>query len=369
VLRAYTCTIVIGSGTSTAPRGHFGLTRHPHALRIGHLADLSRLRRILPSAIGVLAVVALVGGIDRATFARAIEHFQLSLLPAIVVLSLAYYLLQGLRWHQLLGAVGIRLPLGHTTAINLAGQATALLPLGELTRAVLVTQVATAEFGSVVATVTVQELIYTTVLIVLAIPGLVAIPHALGGIVAGLVLTALVLGSLTWCPAYQRLRRLVEHTPGVRRFLHEVDELHNDTVVLMRHRSTLTGTWISAAQAAATITAFWLVAQALAPGALSWRDAAYVYAVSNLAGALSLIPGGIGAYEASVVGLLVSVGLAPGAAAAVAVVQRLTDKGLATVVGMLTYTVARRRLGFSGLGTLPVRRAERPQATGAAAAV
>jgi hypothetical protein len=40
----------------------------------------------------------------------------------------------------------------------------------------------------------------------------------------------------------------------------------------------------------------------------------------------------------------------------VAVVQRLADKGLATLIGFAGYAVARRTLGVSGLGTLPVRR-------------
>jgi uncharacterized protein (TIRG00374 family) len=103
------------------------------------------------------------------------------------------------------------------------------------------------------------------------------------------------------------------------------------------------------------ITALWLVAQAVAPGQLSWQNAALVFAVSNVAGLLSLIPGGIGAYEGSIIGLLVGFGINPGVAAAIAVVQRLADKGIATAVGFTSYYVARRRLPISGLGTLTVQ--------------
>ncbi|HZS14736.1 MAG TPA: lysylphosphatidylglycerol synthase transmembrane domain-containing protein [Candidatus Dormibacteraeota bacterium] len=337
-------------------RGHVRLSVVWGRLHVGRARDLHLLRRVLPPAIGVAAVLALVLGIDPQQFGRAVEHLRLPLLPAVVAVSLAYYLLQGVRWHQLLRAVGVPLRLGQSVLINLAGQATAVLPLGELTRAVLVTEATGTAFGAVVATVTVQELIYTMVLIVFAVPGLLAVPHALPGVVAALLLTALVFVAMSWCPAYRWLRAAVSHTPGVRRFLDEVDELHNDMVLLLRHRDTLLGAWISALQAAFIITSLWLVAAAVDPGALSWRGAALVFAVSNVAGALSLIPGGIGAYEASVVGLLVGLGMNPGTAAAVALLQRLTDKGLATAIGFGSYAVARRRLGLSGLGTLPVRR-------------
>ncbi|HXA30417.1 MAG TPA: lysylphosphatidylglycerol synthase transmembrane domain-containing protein [Candidatus Angelobacter sp.] len=336
-------------------RGHVTLSDVRRRLRVGRARELHLVRRVLPLAIGVAAVLALILGIDPKAFGDAVARFQVSLLPAIVAVSVGYYLLQGVRWHQLLRAIGVPLRLGQTVLINFAGQATAVLPLGELTRAVLVTEVTDTPFGAVVATVTVQELIYTMVLIVFAVPGLLAVPHALPGVVAALVLTALIFASLSWCPMYRWLRAAVSHTPGLRRFLHEVDELHNDMVLLTRDRVTLLGSWISVAQSAMIITALWLVAQALAPGVLSWKSAALVFAVSNVAGALSLIPGGIGAYEASVVGLLVGLGMNPGTAAAVALLQRVTDKGLATAIGFGGYAVARRRLGLSGLGTLPVR--------------
>jgi uncharacterized protein (TIRG00374 family) len=337
-------------------RGHVRVSEVRRRLRVGRARELHLLRRFGPGAIGVAAILALVLGIDPSAFSRAVTHFRLPLLAPIVAVSVGYYLLQGVRWHQLLRAIGVPLRLGQTVLINFAGQATAVLPLGELTRAVLVTEATGTPFGAVVATVTVQELIYTMVLIVFGVPGLLGVPHALPGVVAALVLTALIFLSLSWCPLYRWLRAAVSHTPGIRRFLPDVDELHNDMVLLTRHRDTLTGAWISAAQAAFIITALWLVCEAVAPGVISWKSAALVFAVSNVAGALSLIPGGIGAYEASVVGLLVGLGMNPGTAAAVAVLQRVTDKGLATAIGFAGYAVARRRLGLTGLGSLPMRR-------------
>ena len=338
--------------------GHARLSRYRRHWRVGHVVEVRWARKVLPSLIGVLALVALATAINPGQFAHALQHAQLGLLPLVLALTLAYYFLQGIRWHQLLRAIGARLGWQDTVLINYAGQATTLLPLGELTRAVLASEAADLDFGAVVATVTVQELIYTMVLIGFAVPGLLATPHAFAGVVAALVLTLAIFLSLTWCPAYRWLRLAVAHTPLLKRFLLDVDRLHNDTVLLFHSRETLTGTWISTLQAAGTISAFWLVAQALAPGVLNWRDAAFVYAISNVAGALSLIPGGVGAYEASVVGLLVGVGMHPGVAAAVAIVQRVADKGLATTLGFVFYSMARRRLHVSGLGTLPLRQAQ-----------
>ena len=73
-------------------------------------------------------------------------------------------------------------------------------------------------------------------------------------------------------------------------------------------------------------------------------------------GALSLIPGGIGAYEASVLGLLVAIGLDPAAAVAAALLHRVVDKGFATVLGFTTYAAVRHRLRLTSIvATRPAR--------------
>jgi len=339
----------------TVPRGHWRLSRYRRTFRIGHIADLHWLRSVIPPLIGVAAIAALILAVDPAAFGRAIEHLQFALLPAIVVVSLSYYVVQGIRWYFLLVEVDIRVPLKDVVLITLAGQATSLLPLGELTRAVFITQVSGAEFGAAVATETVQELMYTLLLILFAIPGLVAVPNALGAVVAIVVFIVAIFVAMSWCRVYRHLRWLVARTPLLRRLLHQVDELHNDLVLLSRRPATFYWSWLSALQAAAMITALWLVVEAVAPGQLSWQGAALVFAVSNVAGLLSLIPGGVGAYEGSVIGLLVGFGINPGVAAAIAVVQRLADKGLATLIGFISYAVAKRRLHLSGLGTIAVQ--------------
>jgi uncharacterized protein (TIRG00374 family) len=339
----------------TSIAGHLRTSRYRRTFRVGHIKDVHWLRSVIPPAIGVAAILAIVLAIDPKSFAVAIERFNVVLVPAIVAVSIGYYIVQGIRWQFLLIDVGILLRMRDTVLLTVAGQATALLPLGELTRAVLVAEAAKAEFGAAVAAETVQELLYMFVLILFAIPGLLAIPHALGGIIVVLVFMAAVLIGLTWCPVYRWLRLAVAKTPLVKRALHQVDEIHNDLALLVRKPGTIFWSWLSGVQAAAMITTLWLVAQAVAPGELSWQSAALVFAVSSVAGLLSLIPGGIGAYEGSIIGLLVSLGINPGVAAAIAVLQRLSSQGVATATGLVAYAVARRTLHVSGLGTLPVR--------------
>jgi glycosyltransferase 2 family protein len=298
--------------------------------------------------IGIAAVATLIAVLNPGQFARSVAGFRLWSVPAILALSLLYYLLQGLRWQPLLRAVGVRLPLSRTLLLNMAGQAAGLLPLGELTRAVLVSEASGAEFGTVVATITVQELLYTLIIIAAAVPGALEHPAAAGGVIAALAGTVLVLLILTVRRLFAAVIGLVERIPLARRVVPQARELQRDTVRLLRRWDTWAWSVLSIAGALVAITLFWLVVSSLKPGFVSWQDAAFVYAVSHVVGAISLSPGGLGGFEASAAGLLIIVGLGPGTAAAAALVQRAADKGVATVAGIAAFLVARRRYSFVG---------------------
>jgi uncharacterized protein (TIRG00374 family) len=293
-------------------------------------------------------VVTLLVVLNPAQFARSVAGFRLWSVPGVLVLSTLYYLLQGLRWQPLLRAVGVRLPLGRTLLLNLSGQATGLLPLGELTRAVLVSEATGAEFGAVVATITVQELVYTLIIIAAAVPGALGHPAAAEGITAALAGTVMVLLILTNRALFRAVLGVVRRMPLVRRIVPQVERLQRDTVVLLRRWDTWAWSVLSVAGAMVAITLFWLVVDSLRPGFLSWQDAAFVYAVSHVVGAITLSPGGLGGFEASVAGLLIAVGADPGTAAAAALVQRAADKGLATLAGLVAFMIARRRYPFAG---------------------
>jgi len=312
----------------------------------------------VPFAVGLAAIAALIVAVNPRQMGTDAQKFSLVAVPFVVLLSLSYYVLQGVRWHFLLRSVGVRIPLGDTVLLNVAGQATGLLPLGELTRALLVSEAAGTDLGTAVATITVQELIYTLLIIAAAVPGAFEHRAWAGAVVAALVFTAAVFVILTVRRVFRVVYRVVARVPVLRRFRFDIAELHRETVELLRRPETYTWSVLSVFGALIAVTLFWLVVHSIAPGLLSWPEAAFVYAVSHIAGAVSLIPGGLGAYEASIAGLLVASGASIQVGATIAILHRGADKGLATVAGMIAYGIARRRHRFSGFGLF------RPQPAG-----
>lgn len=308
------------------------------------------LRRVLIGLIGLAGIAAVIVFLNPSHVGAALTHFRLALIAPILLLSVLAYLLQGIRWHFLLRDVGTDLRLRDTILVNLAGQTvTAIVPLGDLTRAAFASTAGSTDFGIVAATVTVQELSYTLLLILSALPAILALGYGLAAVVPVALGIAAIVVILTVSPVFCRVHDLLARIPFVNRLLPAIDELQQETVALLHRPDALALSILDAARVVVTVTALWLVLTGLEPGRIGWWQAAFVLALSTVGGAVSLIPGGVGANEASVAALLIFLGFDYGAAGAAAIIQRALVTGLSLALGAGAYAAIHRRLHLGGI--------------------
>ncbi len=303
------------------------------------------LRRLLPPLLAATAITSLLFALNPGAVVASVRHFDLRAVGPLVMAAAALYLLQGWRWHHLLRAVGVRGSIGRSQLLNLAGQSvTALVPLGDLTRALLASESSGMPFGAVAATVTVQELTFTLFLVLAATPGMVHLPGGVVWMAAGIAGVTGIVAILTVPRLFAVVRRGVAVTPGLRRLRTQIDTLQQQVVQLLRRRDVLLGSLLDLGRALLVTASMLLILRGLGVDLLGWWDAALVVAVSYVGGAISLVPGGVGANEASVVGILILLGVDPAHAAAAALLQRLWLTGFATAGGLAAFAVLRSRL-------------------------
>lgn len=318
---------------------------------------LRRLARyVLPVIIGLAAIGAIIVILKPAQVAWGLEHMRLWLLVPAILLYLLCYVFQGVRWHFLLRDVGLDLSLSDTVLLNVAGQAiTALVPLGDLTRAAFASEAGGKSFGTVAATVTVQEVTFTLTEVLLALPVLFLFHLGAGSIAAVAIGIALIFVVLTVSPVFRLVHGLIARIPVLNRILPAVDDLRHETSDLLHRPDTLGWSVLDLARSAASVTALWLIVEGVSPGAIGWWEAAFVLALSAIGGAISVIPGGVGANEAGIVGLLILFHMHGGDAGAVAIVQRLLMTGIPLILGFAAYTVARKRFHLGGIFQITAR--------------
>jgi uncharacterized membrane protein YbhN (UPF0104 family) len=306
-------------------------------------------RRLVPLLVGVATVAGLVIFVNPAQVVAALHGVDIRLLGAALAAVAAFYIIQGVRWHFLLREAGVRLRLYESTLINLAGQTvTVVLPLGDLTRALFASEATGAPFGSAAAAVTVQELTFTSLLILSATPALLGVP-------GGWLLTAAVLGGVAAAllilivPAlYHPVRAAVAGLPVVRRGADQLDTLRAQTMTLLtRPIAMLTGV-LDLVRVGLMAMTLALILRAMNVS-LGWWPVVLAVAVAYLGGALSFLPGGIGANEVTVIGVLSGFGVAHGTAAAAALLERIALTGVPSAIGLLAYIAIHHRLHLGGL--------------------
>lgn len=267
----------------------------------------------------VIAAVARVGGWD---------------VGQIVALVLLGYGLRFLRWQVYLNALRHPLPWRPSLRIYLAGFALTTTPgkAGEALRGVLLKRWDVPYAHSFAALFS-ERLSDLLVMVMLALFGLSTHPEWLSMIVACLVLLACALLLVSRPTLVSAIDRHMDRKYGwfSRLLFQFVQVLHQSRQCHTRRRlmgATLLGLLAWGLEALAF---YWILSAIGAEVAVTL--AVFIYAVAMLAGALSLMPGGLGSAEAVMVGLLVSGGVGLPDAIAATVLLRLVTLWLAVSLG------------------------------------
>jgi uncharacterized protein (TIRG00374 family) len=307
---------------------------------------------MLAALISLAILGFIVEYVHPSQLGSALARFHLAYLPVVLLLSLGYYTLKGYQWHLFLKPNQLDHGAMETILIYFAGQPTAVLPLGELGRAVILRQHAKVNLGAVSATVVVQELLYPIGLIAAALPGAGRFPGAQAAVVTALLGILAIFTVLLWPRAFRLVMRFAVRIPLIRRYSADLMSLHRDVIFIARRPATLWPALLGPVAAVIAIAMFYFTVRSVGVD-LGVYQAAFVYAVAHLAGGVSLLPGGIGAYEGSMTFLMVAFGVASPVAAAVTVLNRAFDRVAVTVVGAGVFFAIRGPLNLRGLSLLP----------------
>jgi uncharacterized membrane protein YbhN (UPF0104 family) len=303
-----------------------------------------RVRIIVQAGVTVGILVALILILNPGQLGQDIAHFPLLMVPAALGLTACFYLTKGLRYHQLLRSEGVAITPRSSVLFTVAGEAFGLLPLGELARGELASEATGAPLGTTMAAVTVQELLYSSVIIAVALPGALAYAAGISGIAVSLAGILAVIGILTIHPLFEFVLRLVRRIPVARRAAPQLEVLHEQVVRLMRRPSTWYWLTLSVLGALFELTLFWLVVRGTSGVPIPWVTTTFIYGAAYLTGAVTSPSAGVGGFEGTAIALLHTQGVLGPAAVAAALIQRAADKGVITVCGFAAFYWVRRRL-------------------------
>jgi uncharacterized membrane protein YbhN (UPF0104 family) len=303
-----------------------------------------RVRLILQAGVTIGILVALILILNPGQLGQDIARFPIIMVPAAIGLTACFYLTKGLRYHQLLRSESVPVTPQASVLFTVGGEAFGLLPFGELARAELASEATGAPIGTTMAAVTVQELLYTTVIVAVAIPGALAYAAGISGIAVSLAGILAIIGILTIDPVFNAVLGVVGHIPWARRATRQLEVLHEQVVQLMRRRETWLWLMLSVLGALFELTLFWLMVRGTSGVAVPWVTTTFIYGAAYLAGAATSPGGGVGGFETTAIALLHTQGVLGPAAVAAALLQRAADKGVITLAGFAAWFWVQRHI-------------------------
>jgi glycosyltransferase 2 family protein len=308
---------------------------------------LSRL--VLPLILAAAAYLVLIvyGRVDE--LGAALRSFQVVYLVPILALVLANYALRFARWHYYLRRCGAGVPARESAAVFFSGFAMSITParLGELLKCVLLRDEAGVRMSVSVPVVVADRVNDLVAICILVAAGMLRYSAARGATlvaIAGVAALVVALGFSPWiAEGATRLfaRRFATQSPTPAVAVREAADVFAQ---LLRGRALAFGTLLGVLAWFAECAALYLVLGGLGSWTLTLYAATFVYALSTLAGALSLLPGGLGVTELGMTALLVLFGVARETAVAAVVIVRLCTLWFAAGLGVVVYLLHRRKV-------------------------
>ena len=316
------------------------------------------VRRLIPGLLLgflVLLGLALIG--DLRQVRAQVVNFNWALYPLVIALTLGNYLLRFFKWHFYLGQIGVRgLPVMKSARLFVAGFPLAVTPgkVGEALKGVWLNQETGIPTARGVSVVLAERISDGLAVLALSSLGVIAYPGywpAFALVLAGL-LTLIVITQIR--PLALALLGFGERLPMVSRFAHSLQEFYEGSFALFRPRATLfavalgTVAWLCEGIGMYVV----LLGLGVPPSWETLSIAVFVLSFSTVVGAVSALPGGLGAAEASIAGMLaLLLGLPADETAAATLLIRFATLWFGVGLGLVVWAYSPELIGLTSRKT------------------
>ena len=307
--------------------------------------------------LGIIVFIGLLLYGDIQEVRRLLTDFRWTLLPAILGLTVINYLLRGLRFHYYLAQTGIRnISLWTSLRVFIGGFSLTLTPgkFGEFVRLLWLKNLANADPARAAPTIIVDRIIDGLAMALLASVGALAYPQYWSLIVVIVIILMISIIVIQVRPLALWVLTIGEKLPVISKFIHHLHVLYESAYELLRPKNFLIGLAVGLAAWTIEGLAFYLVLIGLGlPNAFDLALLAiFTLSVGSILGGASSLPGGLGATEISMTGILQAVvHLTEDVAATATLFIRFFTLWFGVLLGILVVLIWRRLL-FNNNGNM-----------------
>ena len=302
--------------------------------------------------LAVVAALAIVG--DLSKMLEVLGSFQWWLVAPILLLTLMNYVLRFVKWHYYLKVVGNgaeRISRGDSAVVFVGGMSMAMTPgkIGEFLKSYLVNQLNGTPMMVTAPIVVAERVSDGLAMLILASLGVFFFENTfLRLVLLAILLAAVVLFVVVqWRSLALRLIDLLGKLPFLTSRATHLRNFYESSYRLFSPRSTILAVGLGLLGWSGECLAFFLVMLGLGfpPSLLLLVQCTFILATSTLVGSVSMRPGGLGAADSSIGGLLLVAvqGITAATASAATLLIRFCTLWFGVTLGLVTLFLFRKR--------------------------
>ncbi len=298
-------------------------------------------RKILFSVVfGALVYLAISLYADFGNLMSAFSLFKWYWLPIILIFSFVNYLFRFLKWHFYLNELDITLSVQRSFIIFLASFVMSVTPgkMGEVLKSYLLKEENGTEISRSLPIVLAERITDFVSMVLLAIVGAYVFNYGQEIIIIiGIVFLGIVI-ILSFKNISVRIIQIISKVGFLKKYANNLLIAYESAYKLLRIKPLIIATVISIFAWFCECIGFYIVLKGFS--GTSYIDvniliSTFIYAFSTLIGAVAMMPGGLGATEASLTGLLVLLKIPKNISAASTIIIRAATLWFAVLIGII----------------------------------
>lgn len=270
-----------------------------------------------------------------------------------ICLTLMNYFLRFLKWHFYLKQIGVhKLPWPQSLRLFVAGFPLAVTPgkIGEALKGVWLNRLTGVPVGRGISVVLAERISDGLAVLVLSTLGVIAYPRFWPAFAIILALLIIVITLSQIRPVALYLLGVGERLPLVNRMARGLHEFYEGSFLLLRPGVMVLAVLLGSISWLGEGIGFYfiLLGLGLPPSLQLMASAVFVLSFSMAVGAASALPGGLGAAEVTIAGMLTLIlGENPALATSATLLIRLATLWFAVGLGLVTWTFSMDLLGLN----------------------
>lgn len=302
-------------------------------------------KKILTSifiAILILALMMIYANLEKLLL--SLKHFKWILIIPILTLSILNYIVRFLRWEFYLRKIGIKIPLPKSFLIFTSGLTMSITPgkFGEALKSYLLKITDDVKISRSAPIVVVERLTDFIALVILALYGSFYFNYG-KEITIGIGFA--ILGGIFMVGKKKFFYTVLERIKKVigDKFTTRVHTAYSSALELIELKVLIPSILIAIVSWFFECIGFYLVTHGYSTG-VSLNLATFIYSFSTIAGAISMLPGGLGPTEGSMTGLLILNKIPKDIAVAITIIIRFATLWFAVAIGLISLYIFQKKI-------------------------